>query len=585
MLNAAGKVLYVGKAKDLKKRVTSYFRSKLDSPKTAALMCQVEDFEVTITGSDNEALLLEANLIKEYKPRYNVLFRDDKSYPYLYLSTQHAFPRLDYHRGIKSKPGRYFGPYPNAGAVRENLAMIQKLFQLRQCSDSFFSHRTRPCLQYQIKRCTAPCVDYVSEADYAEQVRHAILFLEGKNSQIIADITQKMERASHAQEYEQAAIYRDLMIRLRKLQTQQFITGDKGDIDIIAAAEKAGQIAVAILFVRAGRVIGNKAFYPNIPPGTTPQQALAEFIPQYYLSPLRGDAVVERIVVAEALPDRAWMQNALQEKLGNKLQITDRKLAQYKRWQSLAQSNANFSLAQHIAAKNNVSMKLEALQSALRLPNPIQRIECFDISHTLGEATIASCVVFNEEGAANKDYRQFNIKDITPGDDYAAMRQCLTRRYTRLKEGDAKLPDLIIIDGGLGQLRQAADVLEELQVSGVTLMGVAKGPARKAGAEKLLIWPNKQPIELASDHLAHHLIQFIRDEAHRFAITKHRAKRAKARKQSPLENIEGVGQKRRRELLKYFGGLQELIKASPADIAKVPGISESLAKRIYDALH
>lgn len=585
MLNARGTVIYVGKARNLKNRVNSYFRTTLDSPKTAVLMSQVVDFQVTITGSDNEALLLESNLIKELKPRYNVLFRDDKSYPYLYLATEHKFPRLDFHRGAKTKPGRYFGPYPNAGAVRENLAMIQKLFKLRQCNDTFFRNRTRPCLQYQIKRCTAPCVNYVTPEAYQEQVKHALLFLEGKNTEVMNVLTKKMEQASQQMEYEKAAAYRDQVVRLRKLQTQQYITGDKGDIDIVAVAEKMGQIAVAILFVRAGRVIGNKAYFPNVPASTDAKSALSAFLPQFYLSPLRGEVVVERIVLAESLPDRAWIQNALQEKLGKHLQITDRKTARYKRWQSLAQSNANFALGQHLAAKNHIAVQLEALQAALKLPNPISRIECYDISHTMGEATVASCVVFNEEGPLKKDYRKFNIKNITPGDDYAAMHQALMRRYTKLKAGDAPLPDLVIIDGGLGQLRQAAEVLEELQVSGVMLLGVAKGPARKAGLEKLYLWPRKEPIQIKSDNVAHHLIQFIRDEAHRFAIISHRAKRAKTRKQSPLENIEGVGAKRRRELLRHFGGLQELSKANVADIAKVSGISEALAQRIYDALH
>lgn len=585
MLNARGVILYVGKARNLKSRVGSYFRKNLDSAKTAALMSQVADFEVTITGSENEALLLESNLIKKHRPRYNVLLRDDKSYPYLYLSTHQDFPRLDFYRGAKSLPGRYFGPYPNAGAVRENLALIQKLFKLRQCSDSFFRSRSRPCLQYQIKRCTAPCVSYVTKSEYQVQVAHAILFLEGKNSKIIDALTQKMEAASQALEYEQAAHYRDQLIRLRKLTTKQYITGDKGDIDVIGAAQKMGNVAVSILFIRKGRLIGHRAFFPNTPAGTTLQHALNEFIPQYYLSPLRGDAVVERVVMSELLPDRVWIQNALRERLGHKFSITDRRLEKYRRWQALAKTNAEFALSQHLTEKSSVINRLSALQTALKLPNPISRIECFDVSHTQGELTVASCVVYGEQGALNKDYRRFNIKGIAPGDDYAALNQALKRRYIRLKEEGQALPDMIIIDGGKGQLKQAIDVLEELQVSGVVLLAVAKGPSRKPGFEQLFLAGNEQAIRLPDDSLALHLIQFIRDEAHRFAITAHRAKRAKKRAKSPLENIEGIGAKRRRDLLRYFGGLQELQKANIAEIAKVPGISEKLAKKIYDTLH
>ena len=584
-LNARGTILYVGKARNLKKRVSSYFRSRLDSPKTKVLMSQVVDLQVTITGSENEALLLESNLIKQYKPRYNVLLRDDKSYPYLMLTTEHDFPRLDFHRGAKPPKNRYFGPYPNAGAVRDNLALIQKLFKLRQCSDTFFRNRSRPCLQYFIERCTAPCVGYVNKENYHEQVEHAILFLEGKNSKIIKDLTKRMEKASEQLEYEQAAQCRNQIARLRQLQTKQYITGDKGDIDIIGVAEKMGDVAISMLFIRSGRLIGHKAFFPNIPMNMDVKTALSEFIPQYYLSPLRGEAIVERIVLSEPIADRVWIQQALQEKLGKKLIISDRKLEQYRRWQSLAQSNAKFALAQHLAEKGSVALKLESLQSSLRLPNPTQKIECFDISHTMGEATVASCVVFGQEGPLKKEYRRFNIKGIKAGDDYAAMHQVLLRRYTRLKSGDGELPDLIMIDGGLGQLRQAAEVLEELQISGIVLLGIAKGPSRKPGLERLIIWGRKNKIQLKPDNVALHLIQYIRDEAHRFAISAHRAKRAKARKESVLESVEGIGAKRRRDLLRYFGGLQELRKASVVDIAQVSGISEGLAERIYNALH
>lgn len=585
MLDKHGKIIYVGKAKNLKNRVKSYFQKNVSSKKTEALMQQVVNVDLTVTDSDNEALLLELNLIKQHRPRYNVLMRDDKSYPYLYLSTDQKFPRLDYHRGAKRIAGRYFGPYPNAGAVRENLALIQKLFKVRQCKDSFFQNRTRPCLQYQIKRCTAPCVDYVSVENYQQQVENTILFLEGKNKEVIDKLTQQMDQAANNLQYEEAAYYRDVIVRLRRLQTEQFITGDTGDVDIIGVAMDAGQTAISILFVRAGRLIGNKSYFPRMPVGADHEEVLSAFIPQFYLSPLRGDVIVERIVIGEKIPDKEWIENVLHEQLGKKIIISDHMLPKYRQWQLLAVSNAKYALSVQLSQKNNVGAKLAALQTALKLPNSVQRIECFDISHTQGEATIASCVVYGVEGSLNKEYRRFNIKNITPGDDYAAMRQALVRRYTRVKSDNGVLPDLLIIDGGLGQLQQAIDALEEVQVSGVVLMGVAKGASRKPGLEKIFIAGHEHPIFLPPEDQALHLIQFIRDEAHRFAIAAHRAKRGKARTKSPLEHIEGIGAKRRQALLKHFGGWQELSRAGVSDIEKVVGISRDLAQKIYDALH
>ncbi|WP_040939716.1 excinuclease ABC subunit UvrC [Coxiella burnetii] len=584
MQDAQGKVIYVGKARNLQKRVSSYFRRQLDS-KTQAMMAQVQSIQTTITRNENEALLLEASFIKQFRPRYNVLLRDDKSYPYLYLATHQKFPLLDFYRGAKKAPGRYFGPYPNAGSVRENLALIQKLFKLRQCSESFFKNRTRPCLQYQIKRCTAPCVGYVNEQEYRRQVEDAILFFEGKNDQVIIKLTERMEVASENLVFEEAAHYRDQIRQLRRLQKQQIITGGKGNIDIIGIAESNGAIGFAILFIRSGRMIGHKPFFPNTPLGTTLQTALVEFIPQYYLSPLRNGDIPERIVTSEPLEDRLWIQRALSSGLNRKLAITDQKRAPYKQWQAMAALNAAQALSQHLAQKNTFALKLEAIQKSLALPNPIARIECFDISHTLGEATVASCVVFGEEGPIKKDYRRFNISGVTPGDDYGALRQALTRRYVRLKEGEGILPDVLLIDGGMGQLRQAAEVLEELQVSGVILTAIAKGPGRKAGLEKLFVWGRREEIHLPADNIAFHLIQQIRDEAHRFAITAHCNRRAKRRVESTLQEIEGIGPKRRQKLLKYFGGLQELQRASIEEIARVPGVSETLAKAIYDACH
>lgn len=584
MQDTHGKIIYVGKARNLQKRISSYFRSLLDN-KTQAMMSQVASIQTIITASENEALLLEANLIKQIHPRYNVLLRDDKSYPYLYLSTHQKFPRLDFYRGSKSAPGRYFGPFPNAGSVRDNLALIQKLFRLRQCNDTFFKNRTRPCLQYQIKRCTAPCVGYVDEFNYSQQVNDAILFLDGKNHEVVEKLIARMETASQELQYEAAAFYRDQIAQLRRIQKQQFIIGDQGNIDVIGVSQSMGSIGFTILFIRGGRLIGDRAFFPNIPAGTETSTALSAFITQYYLSPARNDDIPERVVLSEPVADRLWIQNALSAELKRKIMIIETQRAPYIAWQRMAKDNAAQALAQHVATKNSVAVKLDALQRALHLPNPLRRIECFDVSHTMGEATVASCVVFTEEGASKKDYRRFNITDITPGDDYAALRQALTRRYTRLKESGSELPDLLIIDGGLGQLRQGAEVLEELQVSGVVLIGVAKGPERKPGHEKLYRWDKKLEIHLKSDDVALHLIQYIRDEAHRFAITAHRAKRHKGRLESPLQQIEGIGPKRRQQLLKHFGGLQELRKASVTEISQVPGISPVVAQRIYDVLH
>lgn len=584
MFDAKGVVIYVGKAKHLKKRLTSYFRSALDQ-KTQNLMAQVDAIKTIITANENDALLLEASLIKEYRPRYNVLLRDDKSYPYLYLSTHQRFPRLDFYRGSKIGPGRYFGPFPSAGSVRENLALIQKLFQLRQCQDSFFKNRSRPCLQYQIKRCTAPCVGYVGEAEYQLQVSDAILFLEGKNSAVVERLTLRMESASQQLDYELAAYYRDQVVQLRQMQKQQSIVGGHGDIDIIGCSQSMGEVAVVVLYVRGGRLIGDKIFFPNVPKDVTEIAAVSAFIIQYYLSDIHREDLPEKIILSEPIEDRLWIQNALSQKFGRPMSIIQQERRPYVAWQHMAKTNAKQAIAEYLASKKSIATKLLALQQALQLPNAIRRIECFDISHMMGEATIASCVVFGEAGAIKKDYRRFNITDVTPGDDYGALYQALSRRYTRLKTGEGVLPDLLMIDGGWGQLRQAALVLEELQVSGVILMAIAKGPGRKAGLEKLYLWDKKKEIHLKPDDVALHVLQYIRDEAHRFAIVAHRAKRGKNRFESPLQTISGIGPKRKKSLINYFGGLQELHKASIAEISQVPGISKSLAKKIFEQLH
>ncbi len=585
MLNPEGQVIYVGKARNLKKRIASYFQKRHLDPKTTVMLSQVVDIQITITSNANAALLLEANLVKQFKPRYNILLRDDKSYPYLFLSSVENFPRLDFHRGAKRKTGHYYGPYPSAGAVRDNLALIQKLFKVRQCSDNFFSHRSRPCLQYQIQRCTAPCVNYVTVDDYSKQVEHTRLFLAGKNEQIIGDLADKMEKASEEMDYERAAHFRDQISTLRKVQEQQSMVSDDGHIDILGIAESMNEVAIAVLFVRHGRLIGHKTFFPRTLLAVNVAEALSAFIPQYYLNPTHNEEPIERIITTHRLTDKEWIQNALAESLNRKILITDRKLAPFRQWQIMADTNAAYALRQHLAQKNKIVAQLEELQKALGFSNPILRMECFDISHTGGESAIASCVVFNDQGPLNTDYRYFNITEITPGDDYAALRQGLSRHYTRLKAEEKPLPDLLIIDGGQGQLAEALLVLEELQVSGLNVMAVSKGPTRKPGLEKLWLAGHKKPLQLPENHMALHVIQMIRDEAHRFAITAHRKKRAKISVASPLESIEGIGPKRRRDLLRHFGGLQGLQEAGVMEIMRVSGISEAMAQRIFDHFH
>jgi len=585
MFDAQGHVLYVGKARNLKDRVSSYFRSNLQDIKTAALVQQIDHITITITHSENEALLLESNLIKTLLPRYNILLKDDKSYPYLFLSAQTDFPRLAMHRGAQREKGEYYGPYPSVAAVRDTLDLMQRLFKIRQCSDSFFKSRVRPCLQYQIKRCTAPCVAYIDPVHYQQDVAYARLFLQGKNEAVMQQLMEKMEAAATELKFEEAAQFRDQIRRLRQIQEKQFVNAREGDIDVISIASQEGVMCIEILFVRGGRLIGDKAYFPKVPSGVGEEEVLTGFLPQYYLSAKRGDSYPKQILINIHLQDQQWIQEALVEKLQRKIFITHPTRGKLVQWLQMALMNARHSLSAHLATKQHFYQWLEALQAALKLANLPQRIECFDISHTAGEATVASCVVFGVDGPIRDDYRRFNIAGITPGDDYAAMRQALTRHYARLKEGGAPLPDILLIDGGKGQLAQAVAVLEELQVAGVCLVGVAKGEGRKPGLEKLILMNHDHPLILPTDSPALHLIQRVRDEAHRFAITGHRQQRSKARTQSTLEQIPGVGPKRRRELLRHFGGLQGVMRASAAEISKAPGISLDLAQRIYDALH
>ena len=581
MLDAEGTVIYVGKARNLRRRVSSYFQPSVSDRKTLALVRQVRGIEVTVTNTEAEALILENNLIKQYQPRYNVLLRDDKSYPYIYLSTQQEWPRLSLHRGARRAPGRYFGPYPNVLAVRETLNYLQKVFPIRQCEDTFFRNRSRPCLQYQIKRCSAPCVGLVSPEAYAKDVRHVEMFLEGKSATVIDELVRQMEAASEQLEFERAAQIRDRIATLRKIQERQHIAGEKGDLDVIACVSKDGLACVQVFFFRKGLSLGNKSFFPKMPLDMSEADVLAAFIARYYL----GRPAPRELIVSHRLAERSLLEEALSQGSGYRVKISTGVRGERRHWLELAKTNAEYALAGRLASRVTLDERFGELQEVLGLDEIPNRIECFDISHSHGEATVASCVVFNRDGPVKSDYRRFNIEGVAPGDDYAAMRQALLRRYTRIKKGEVPMPDLLLIDGGKGQLAQAAAVLRELQIEGVVLLGIAKGPTRKPGEETLFLegddteyaWPPTSP--------ALHLLQQIRDEAHRFAVTGHRQRRGKTRRTSVLESIPGLGVKRRQALLKHFGGLQGIASAGVEDLVKVPGISVALAERIYDAFH
>lgn len=581
MLDQAGKLLYVGKAKNLKNRVSSYFRARGLNSKTLALVAKIHRIDVTVTNSETEALLLEHNLIKQHRPPYNILLRDDKSYPYIYLSAD-QYPRLSIHRGAKKNKGEYFGPYPNTGAVRESLNFLQKVFQVRQCENSFFKNRSRPCLQYQIKRCQGPCVAMEGDRSYAEAVEHTRMFLQGKSKDLMNGLANSMEQAAEQLEFESAALLRDQIAYLQRVQEEQCIEGEKGDVDIVAAAVKAGMACVQILFVRAGRILGSRSYYPRFQLEDSEEALLASFIAQKYLSKSEA-ALPPQIVTHCSLADAELLSQALTVHSGRGVAISCKVRSHRAQWLKLAQTTAQQNLNSHMASRQKVLQRFEDLQTKLSLPEVPQRLECFDISHSSGERTVASCVVFDSNGPAKSDYRRFNIENITPGDDYAAMKQALLRRYKRIKGGDGKLPDILFIDGGKGQLTQAREVMEELALQGVLLIGVAKGSSRKPGLETLIV--EGREMTLPGDSAALHLIQHIRDEAHRFAITGHKQRRDKARRTSVLEGIAGVGAKRRKELLRHFGGLQGITGASAKELSKVAGISEKLAKDIYASLH
>lgn len=583
MYDVNGDIIYVGKAKDLKKRVSSYFRSNQTSAKTISLVSQICKMDVTVTHTETEALILENNYIKQFLPRYNVLLRDDKSYPYILLS-DHKHPRLTVHRGSKKEKGQYFGPYPSAGAVRESLRLMQKLFPVRQCEDSYYRARSRPCLQYQLKRCAAPCVKgSVSDDDYQHQVDLVKYFLQGKNTQVNQLLVDKMETASSELKFEQAAMYRDQISAIRKVQEQQWVSGSHDELDIIGFAYQHGVACVYVLFIRDSKVLGSKSYFPKLPSNTDDGEILTSFVAQFYLGKQQSRTPGKEIILPFELQEQEGLEQAISTEFERTIKLSVPSRGEKQRYQALANTNAVNGVESKLSQSLSIKKRFETLDAALELDNPVQRIECFDISHTMGQQTVASCVVFNREGPFKQDYRLYNIEGINPGDDYAAMAQALKRRF-KDKQPEHKIPDVLLIDGGKGQLAQAEAHFADWQQKMPLLIGVAKGTTRKPGLETLILAGNHETINLESSSPALHLIQHVRDESHRFAITGHRARRGKVKNTSSLEHIPGVGAKRRQSLLKFMGGLQELKNASVEEIAKVPGISPQLAQVVYDHL-
>ena len=585
LVDRFGRVLYVGKARNLKKRVASYFRtSEQLSPKTRALMSHADSVEVTVTHSETEALLLENNLIKEHRPRYNIVLRDDKSFPYIHVTTGDAFPRLAFHRGARRKTGRYFGPFASAGATRSTLSQLQKLFRVRQCEDSFFENRTRPCLQHQIGRCTAPCVGLIDETAYGGDVQHAVMFLEGKGEEMIGELVRRMESASCELEFELAARYRDQIANLKRVQARQYVSGAKGNVDVVAARAREGIPVIELFVIRNGQSLGSRTLRPAHGADADEEELLRAFLPQHYLSRSgRERPVPDEILLSHAIKGLNVLERAIGEQSGRRVRIRSNVRGDRARWVAMAVDNAELALQQRIASRVNLRGQFDALRKLLGLEHPPTRIECFDVSHTGGESTVASCVVFGHDGARKSDYRRYNITGSKAGDDYGAMRTAIERRYSRLQREDAMLPDLLLIDGGRGQLRQAEEVLADLQVSGIVIVGVAKGAARRPGLEQLFPPRGAAPIVPPPDSPALHLIQRIRDEAHRFAIAGHRLRRNRSRRTSVLERIPGIGTRRRRRLLSEFGGLQGVSRAGVEDLMQVRGISRDLALAIYEA--
>nr|WP_269144555.1 excinuclease ABC subunit UvrC [Methylicorpusculum oleiharenae] len=581
MLNQQGEVLYIGKAKNLKNRVSSYFRSQTASPKQQAMVSHVADIEVTVTHSEGEALLLESQLIKRYMPKYNICLRDDKSYPYIYISSLHDFPRVTFHRGAKKLRGLYFGPYPSAGAVKETLKLIQKIFPVRQCEDSYYQNRSRPCLQHQIQRCTAPCVGLINREDYGLDVEGTVLFLEGKSETLINRLIEKMEKASMSLDFEQAAAYRDQISRIRGILEKHFVHGERGDVDIVASATRAGMAAVQVFFIRNGQHLGNKLFYPKLFDDTASENILQAFIAQYYLD----KPIPSELILSHDIDEIELLQEVLTQHAKRPVSLCTSVRGERLKWLQMAMTNAESALNAKLSNRQGLYGRYVSLQEELGCNEIPKRLECFDISHTQGDQTVAACVVFDQEGPVKSAYRRFNIQGITGGDDYAAIHQAVSRRFARIKKGEYEAPDILFIDGGRGQVNEAKKALAELAINNVMIVGVSKGPDRKAGMEKLILTDQEQPIDFSPGSSALLLIQHIRDEAHRFAITGHRQRRGKAKRESLLEEISGLGPKRRQLLLKQFGGLQGITRASVDALSSIDGISKHLAQKIYDQLH
>lgn len=581
MLDAKRRVIYVGKAKDLRRRVGSYFQGRPHDAKTMVMLKRVADVEVTVTRTEAEALMLEYHLIKRHRPRFNVVFRDDKSYPYIHVSTDHAYPRLSFYRGARKKTGRLFGPYPSAGPVRETLNQLQRLFQLRLCEDSYFANRTRPCLQYQIQRCTAPCVGLISAADYALDIEHAMLFLQGRNEAVAESVAARMEQAADELRFEDAAQLRDQLAKLRAVEAQQLVSRSSGDFDVIGLVFEQGIHCVTVMYFRGGRLLGSRDYFPRVVADVGESEVVRAFLLQYY----GGREAPKEILVSQAVPEAEILAAMLSENAGHKVAIRYRVRGDRARWLAMALTNARHAAGMRQKSQATVTRQLEALAEVLNLDEVPHRLECFDVSHTGGESTVASCVVFGSEGSVKSDYRRFNISGVVAGDDYAALAQALKRRYARVKKGEAPTPDVLVIDGGRGQLNKALEVVKELQLDGVQLVGVAKGQGRRPGRERLYLPEQTRPIALPATSPALHLIQQLRDEAHRFAITAHRGRRRKRQSASPLEEIRGLGPKRRRELLRQFGGLQAVTRAGVDDLMRVKGISHALAASIYEHFH
>lgn len=581
MLNEKGEIIYIGKAKNLKNRVSSYFKTHTSSIKQRVMVAKVAAIEVTVTHTEGEALLLECQQIKRHRPRYNICLRDDKSFPYIFLSSEQDFPQITIHRGAKSKKGRYFGPYPSSGAVRESLKLLQRLFPIRQCDDSIYNNRTRPCLQHQIGRCSAPCVELIDKAHYALDVQSTVMFLEGKGSLLIDQLIVKMEQAATNLDFEMAASFRDQIVKLRSVLEKHFVTGEKGDVDIIACASKGNLACVQVFFIRNGQHLGNKVFFPAITEEYNSTAILQAFIPQYYLD----KPIPYELIVSHELEETQLLVEVLADQAKHSVAIANNVRGERLKWLQMAIINAENSLLSKLSDKQGIYARFLSLQEELGCKDLPKRLECFDISHTQGGQTVASCVVFNREGPIKSAYRRFNITGITGGDDYAAIHQAVYRRFKRLKQGEHEAPDILFIDGGKGQVHEAQKALAELDINNVMIVGVSKGPDRKAGMEKLILFDHEYPIDVAPSASGLLLIQYIRDEAHRFAITGHRLRRGKASKQSVLESISGLGAKRRQVLLKQFGGLQGISSAGVDALCSVDGISRQLAQRIYELFH